>query len=311
LTCNRSTECLNRYRLKEIESRHDPAIPVTDPFVIRLDGVSFSTFTKGLKKPFDERITDAFVQTTHDLVHKFSAVTGYTQSDEISLIFPAAMEPVSSEETDPASTDSSVKKIRPVQRQHIYSGRMFKLASVTSSFASARFNYHLNRHSWTDLSPSIQKKVQGHEAFFDGRVIPLPDPLGIAECIFWRSNCDGLRNSISHISQHSYSAQELHGKGLRQQLMMLHEKDINVVRDYPLNVLFGTWVKKEQYEMSGIMHPITGLPIPGKVIRARLRDGSFNWADWTPEQRSAFLMAKYWTDDPGLPPKSPLREEIQ
>ena len=205
--------------------------------------------------------------------------------------------------------DHLVKKPKIVQRQHIYSGRIIKLASVASSYASARFNYHLNRHSWDDLKPSIQSKVKGHEAFFDGRAFPLPSPQTIAECVFWRSNCDGLRNSISHISQSYYTSQELHGKGLKLQLgMLLEEKNVNVLSDFPPAVLFGTWIKKEQYEMTGVIHPKTGEPVPGKVIRTRVREGSFNWADWTPEDRTEFLMAKYWTDDSQFPPKSPLKE---
>lgn len=58
-------------------------------YFIRLDGCSFHTFLKGVGKPFDPRITDAMCKTTGDLVNKFQAVTGYTSSDEISLVFPA------------------------------------------------------------------------------------------------------------------------------------------------------------------------------------------------------------------------------
>ncbi|KAJ3064650.1 hypothetical protein HK102_008138, partial [Quaeritorhiza haematococci] len=78
-------------RLKDLEKQVDVSIAPTQPFVIRLDGVAFSTFTRGLKKPFDDRLTEALVNVTQDLVAKFNAVLGYHQSDEISLVFPAAM----------------------------------------------------------------------------------------------------------------------------------------------------------------------------------------------------------------------------
>lgn len=49
-------------------------------------------FTKGFLRPFDERIFVAMLHTTRDLVAEFNAATGYTQSDEITLVFPPQYE---------------------------------------------------------------------------------------------------------------------------------------------------------------------------------------------------------------------------
>jgi len=77
--------------LKEIEERVLPKpIPSNIAFVVRLDGVSFKKFTSGLKKPIDDRLADAMVETTKDLVLRFNALSGFVVSDEISLVFPAA-----------------------------------------------------------------------------------------------------------------------------------------------------------------------------------------------------------------------------
>ena len=59
------------------------------PFLVRLDGRAFSTFTNGFKKPFDFMFTKAMILTTSDLLIEFNAVTGYSHSDEITLIFKA------------------------------------------------------------------------------------------------------------------------------------------------------------------------------------------------------------------------------
>lgn len=55
------------------------------PILVRLDGKAFHTFTKGLQRPFDKRLSDLMVDTTKFLVEQSNATVGYTQSDEISL----------------------------------------------------------------------------------------------------------------------------------------------------------------------------------------------------------------------------------
>ena len=76
-------------RLKGYEKEYETYIPYDNHIVIRLDGHKFSKFTKGFKRPFDEVLHNAMIETTKDLVKEFHAVTGYTQSDEITLVIPA------------------------------------------------------------------------------------------------------------------------------------------------------------------------------------------------------------------------------
>jgi tRNA(His) 5'-end guanylyltransferase len=287
--------------LKVLEQQVETLVSPNQHFIIRLDGVAFNTFTKGIQKPFDERLTLAMIETTKDLVSKFNAVSGYHQSDEISLVFPAADLPLIED------VHETKKQKRMVERCHIYGGRIQKLASVTSSYASSRLNYYLSKYDWQDVAESVRKRMLGHEAYFDGRVIPTNDPKMIAECIFWRSNCDGLRNAISHIAQIHFKQSELNGKSLSVQIQMLKdEKNVDIFDSYSNRILFGTWVKKEQYEVVGMLHPKTGLPLPNKVFRSRIRVGSFNWANWQESQRVEFIMEKLWQDSPMSPPKDPL-----
>ncbi|TPX55398.1 hypothetical protein PhCBS80983_g05344 [Powellomyces hirtus] len=300
-------------RLKTIENGIDPpAAPACKPFVIRLDGVAFSTFTKGIVKPFDFRLTDALVETTKDLVQRFCPVLGYSQSDEISLVFPAAIESsttTTTTTTTPTATDDDLPPAKKAKFRreptHMFGGRVQKLASVTASYASARLNYHLTQHTWSDLAPHISQRMLSYTAHFDARVVPTPDTATVMECIFWRSNFDGFRNAISQISHAHFTTKQLHRKGLKEQLAMLADiKKIDPFTDFNPRFLYGTWVKKEQYEMTGVVNPRTGEPVPGPVLRHRIRTGSFNWADWTADDRTAFVMAKLWTDDG--PPKHPL-----
>lgn len=72
---------------KWLEKNFSPEIMIpTLPVIIRLDGNNFHNWTKGLKRPFDENLTDLMVDTTKFLVQETNAVVGYSQSDEITLI---------------------------------------------------------------------------------------------------------------------------------------------------------------------------------------------------------------------------------
>lgn len=143
------------------------------------------------------------VRTTGDLVKKFNCLTGYTSSDEISLVFNAANDPAEKDQEDPIL----LPKKNTVDKVHPYNGRMQKLASVTAGFASARFNYHLNhpQDQWQDMPMALQIRMKESIAYFDSRVVPCPNNTVIMETVYWRSNFDAFRNAISQISFANYS----------------------------------------------------------------------------------------------------------
>ena len=151
-------------RMKQYESEMDLRIKPYESFVIRLDGRSFSKFTKGFSKPFDINFIKVMSMTMGDLVKKFEAQTGYTHSDEITLIFAPRC---SKEEFDLLdnlvdnlinnSTNNSTQcaKIQPVESvqqnqqnqytqakiisSHPFDGRVQKLLSLTSSYCSVNY----------------------------------------------------------------------------------------------------------------------------------------------------------------------------
>lgn len=88
-------------------------------FIIRLDGRCFSKYTRKLEKPFDSKMKEAMKDTTRDAVSEFGAVTGFTASDEITLIFNG-------------------------ETEHPYNGRIEKLTTLASAYVSVRFNFHMN-----------------------------------------------------------------------------------------------------------------------------------------------------------------------
>lgn len=77
--------------MRQFETAHDYCVLPGIFMVARVDGRSFTRLTKESHKfeaPFDERFRDHMVATVHHLMNcGFRALYGYTQSDEISLLF--------------------------------------------------------------------------------------------------------------------------------------------------------------------------------------------------------------------------------
>ncbi len=78
-------------RMRAIESANDPVALPDVHMVARIDGRNFTRLTKETHKfeaPYDERFRDFMIQTTGHLMQcGFRILYGYTQSDEISLLF--------------------------------------------------------------------------------------------------------------------------------------------------------------------------------------------------------------------------------
>lgn len=78
-------------KMRVFETSHDICVLPEMFMVARIDGRSFTRLTKEVHKfeaPFDERMRDMMVETTKHLMNcGFDCLYGYTQSDEISLLF--------------------------------------------------------------------------------------------------------------------------------------------------------------------------------------------------------------------------------
>jgi tRNA(His) guanylyltransferase len=179
------------------------------PVCVRLDGRAFHTFTRGLERPYDERLSCMMIETTKRLVDDTHALIGYTQSDEISLIYAPA---VTSEEL-------------------LFGGRVSKLTSTLASIATAHFN-ELRR----ELLPN--KGI----ATFDCRVWTVPSKEEAVNSLLWREQ-DATKNSISMAASAYYSHKELQGKSGSQKQELLFQKGINW-NEYPVFFKRGTYVKR-------------------------------------------------------------------
>jgi tRNA(His) guanylyltransferase len=235
-----------RMKLYEKNSLEVTSIPPYEHFLVRLDGRSFSKFTAGLRKPFDLAFTKAMGLTTYELIHEFSAVTGYTHSDEITIIFKQAC---NKEEFDNKENKTT----------HIFDGRVMKLLTVMSGYCSVRFNYHLVKliNSINQVDSTIYKshyvnKINEMKASFDSRLLIVPSQGEILNHMLWRSIFDCERNAVSTYARSYYNQKTLQGKSKKEMIqMMKEEKSLDWLKDVPLILRHGVYVKKVNYELEG------------------------------------------------------------
>jgi len=185
-------------RMKEnFEVRTRQYLPRRTYTILRLDGKCFGNFTKGMKRPYDERFIRTMDNTAKFLCEEIQGCKmGYAQSDEISLLLT---------DFENITTDAW------------FDGQVQKMVSVAASMATAKFNAVINY----DVDDS-QKKM----AFFDARVFTIPDPVEVENYFVWRQK-DAVRNSLQMHAQSLFSPKELHGKSQANMHDMIHEKGQN------------------------------------------------------------------------------------
>lgn len=186
------------------------------PAVIRLDGCHFHTWIKQAKlsKPFDDRMCNAMQKAALALCESIpGCIMAYVQSDEISLV----LRPGESKDWSPW-----------------YGNKVQKLCSVSASVCAVAFNDEIRNQLGSSLAPP---------AFFDSRVIFMPNEEEVFNCLVWRQN-DCIRNSVSALAQSLFSARELSGKKREEQLKMMLEKGVDWTK-LPEDKKLGALVHKE------------------------------------------------------------------
>lgn len=214
-------------RMKEnYENRAKTYLVRRMPVIIRLDGKAFHTFTKGLKKPYDEIFHNTMNETMKYLCENIQGCKlGYTQSDEITLLLT---------DYDTLTTDAW------------FDNNVQKICSVSASMATMVFNKTLlkevNQYDWewqhgfTPQSVEIQaahrqyvetlRKAIDKGAMFDARCFNIPRE-EVTNCFIWRQQ-DATRNAIQMLGQCNFSHKELQGKSCNDiQDMLMTQKGIN------------------------------------------------------------------------------------
>jgi len=255
-------------RMKGYEANSSSKLDPNLPFLARIDGHKFSNFTRGFKRPFDQRIHNATSKTTEDLVVQFGAYLGYTQSDEITLLFPECKE----------------------KQSLIFDGKIQKLASLMASYASVRFTYHMLQSQWDPSESKIKEKVESFQAHFDGRVFNVPNRAEALNNLMWRSSFDCRRNSVFSLALSLYPAQQLLKLGTTALVeKMKKEKNVDWEEQVPA-FKYGSFVKKELYEKEGEDYKTKE---KRTFTRTKVVTKSFK-LDGHNEKNLNMLFSKYW-----------------
>ena len=207
------------------EDRTRYSLPRRTYTIIRLDGKSFHTYTRGLDKPFDNGLFEDIDNAIIDILPEIQgSVFAYTQSDEISILL-----------TDFATPTTSAW----------FDANLQKMGSVSAALMTAHFNKHrLVRACGIESGDKYRK---ANLAVFDARVFTIPDRIEVMNYFIWR-NQDCARNSVSMVAQANFSHKELQSKSTPDMHEMLHAKGVNWATDFPDGAKNGRLIVKETYD---------------------------------------------------------------
>jgi len=213
-------------RMKEFyENRAKTKLVRRMPVIIRLDGRTFHTYTRGFVKPFDKRLIETMQETTLELCKNIQGcVFGYTQSDEITLIL------VDYNDIDVSAWyDYEVQKICSVvaSMATLYFNRIFR--NKVYDFVSEHAKVINDPKTYgEELSNSVHEILKSYNraiemgGMFDARCfnVPISD---VCNMVLWRQK-DCERNSINSLGQAWFKHKELEEKTTSQVQDMLYKE---------------------------------------------------------------------------------------
>ena len=193
-------------RIKEnYENRARYELTRRIPVIIRIDGRAFHTFTRGMNRPFDQKLIDTMVESARVVANSIQGCkAAYVQSDEASFLVT---------DYDTLQTDAW------------FGYNKSKVESISSSIMTASFNRIM----------SI-----GTDAYFDSRSFNVPRE-EVSNYFLWRA-LDWERNSLTMYAGSFFSHKQLHGMNSADKHEMLHEIGKNWTTDLTSQQRNGTFI---------------------------------------------------------------------
>jgi tRNA(His) guanylyltransferase len=204
-------------RMKAHEAASDHRLDISKPFLVRVDGKCFSTYTKPYKKPWDENITDAMEAAACELMRFFvDCRAAYTQSDEITLVFDAHC-------------------------KNMFDGRIAKITSLAASVAATAFVRHIL------ANPDIPEKTKARPCNFDGRAFNVDDLCEATNNLVWRCGHDCVRNSRLNFGSAHIGRAKIKGMSCKQIVEVAKEQHGVNWEELPPRWKYGTLFKWSGY----------------------------------------------------------------
>lgn len=170
------------------------------PLIVRLDGSSFSKFTKSMKRPFDDKFSKLMEDTAMYIADYFHADLVFTQSDEITLLF----------------SNQGQIMFDGIQQQLPYGGRYQKILSEFSGITSSFF-----RNKLYELFPDKDEQYP----YFDCRAYQAFSDDEAMLSVLWRC-IDAHKNSVSQMASAYYSHKTLTGVSTSARIRMLDSREV-------------------------------------------------------------------------------------
>lgn len=255
--------------MRDREKWSKAIVPPDMLFAVRLDGCKFSGWTGKLHRregeAFNADFFEVMVEVTRALVHRFGASTGYTHSDEITLVFPPQMHISSDNDADSKKT---VIKLPP------FGGKVQKLVSVTAAYATMVFNERMQarikralvhgsapeaaacRAAWAE-SRSDKDMVwfTTRSRWFDARVVVFPqdEAMDICNYFIWRQR-DCTRNCVDAYFRKFVGKKRAYGlhTGMKRDVLAKETQVVLPADNHAL--MIGTFLKRVS-----IQKPVLGV----------------------------------------------------
>ena len=206
-------------RMKSYEAVSDGKLVNRVPVIIRIDGKTFHTLTKGINKPYDQAFSNSMGFTTKRLVQSIqNCVFGYSQSDEISLLV-----------------------VEPTEYSDSWFGnRVQKIVSVSASMATAFFREEIRARA-VAYDEYAKYRLLVEQSFFDARAFNVPVH-EVANYFIWRQQ-DAYRNAVEGAAHANFPQKELNGLNIGRLIQKLKdEKNIEFETDFPDEYKMGKMV---------------------------------------------------------------------
>lgn len=203
---------MNELSVSETKTRIAPNMVLA----IRVDGSHFKSFTRDFVRPYDLDFMSAMDDAAIALCKEASGVLfAFVQSDEITLF---------------------VTDLQKEQSEYWLGGRAEKIASTSAGIASASL-----ARSYAD-SPKMP--------FFDGRVIPLADALGVADYLSSRKR-DATSNAIGMTVNALFAEKVVKSLPLSARVELLEGTNMPV-SSLPEGFLYGRIVTREEVVVKSV-----------------------------------------------------------
>ena len=206
-----------RMKRYELTSRH--YLTKRMPVIIRVDGKSFHTLTKKMKRPFDLNLINAMINAAKDTAKEMQGFkAAYVQSDEVTFCL----------------TDYET-----ITTQGWFDYNHSKLVSISAAYMTYYFRKYI----------SFDKP-----AVFDSRAfnVPMND---VVNNFLWRAK-DWERNSLQMYARSIFSHKELHKKKRWDIHEMLFGKGKNWAKDLENKLLNGTFILNSKEDGLIMRHDI-------------------------------------------------------